>query len=146
MMYWLMGSWEVTFLQEANVAHQTTTEFNDTGVVGLQFANGAMGSFSYTTASFQKNMESTLTILGEKGSIKLMGPYMDQLVFAHWEGNDAPAVCEVNPLVYPTQNVQDNHRLFYLEIANSLRQGQPFNIALEDGVSILSLVKKMTRS
>jgi hypothetical protein len=70
---------------------------------------------------------------------------MDQLVFAHWEGNDAPPVCEVNPLVHPTHNIQDNHRLFYLEIGNSLRQGQPFNIALEDGVSILALVKKMMK-
>jgi UDP-N-acetyl-2-amino-2-deoxyglucuronate dehydrogenase len=145
MMFWLMGSWEVTFIQEANVAHQTTTEFNDTGVVGLQFANGAMGSFSYTTASFQKNVESTLTILGEKGSIKLMGPYMDQLVFAHWEGNDAPPVCEVNPLVHPTQNVQDNHRLFYQHVAYSLQQNLSPTIELKDGVEIIKLANKMLK-
>lgn len=143
-LYWLFGSWEVTFKTEKNVAHQFTTEFNDTGIVGMEFNNGAMGTFSYTTATFQKNVESTLTILGEKGSVKLMGPYMDQLVFAHWEGNDAPAVCEVNPLTHPTQNVQDNHRMFYAHVAQSLQNQTPSPISLEDGCAILSLAHKMS--
>lgn len=143
---WLFGSWEVTFKKETNVAHQTTTEFNDTGLVGLQFHRGAMGTFSYTTAAFQKNVESTLTILGEKGSVKLMGPYMDQLVFAHWDGNDAPPVCEVNPLTHPTQNVQDNHRLFYEHVAHALHHEIPSPISLEDGCTILSLAQQMTES
>jgi predicted dehydrogenase len=143
-LYWLLGSWEVTFIDELNVAHQGITEFNDTGLVGIKFANGAMGSFSYTTATYQKNVESTLTILGEKGSIKLMGPYMDQLVYAHWEGNDAPPVCEVNPLTHPTQNVQDNHRLFYQKVAFAIQNNASSNISV-DGKAILQLAHLMTK-
>lgn len=144
-LYWLMGRWEVTFIEESNIAHQGTTEFNDTGLVGIKFSNGAMGTFSYTTATYQKNVESTLTILGEKGSIKLMGPYMDQLVYAHWEGNDAPAVCEVNPLTHPTQNVQDNHRLFYQKVAQAIQNQSASEISVVDGTAILELAHLMTK-
>lgn len=144
-LYWLMGRWEVTFTEESNVAHQGITEFNDTGVVGLKFGNGAMGTFSYTTATFQKNVESTLTILGEKGSIKLMGPYMDQLVYAHWEGDDTPPVCEVNPLTHPTENVQDNHRLFYQKVALALKNHSTSEISVNDGMVILELAHLMTK-
>jgi len=144
-LYWLMGRWEVTFIEESNVAHQGITEFNDTGLVGLKFADGAIGTFSYTTAAYQKNVESTLTILGEKGSVKLMGPYMDQLVYAHWEGNDTPPVCEVNPLTHPTQNVQDNHRLFYQNVEFSIQNQTASEISVLDGMVILELAHLMTK-
>jgi predicted dehydrogenase len=73
-----------------NYAHEGIIEFEDTGVVILKFTNGAIGTINYTVNCFQKNMEGSLTIFGEKGTVKIGGQYLNELEYQNIEALHLP--------------------------------------------------------
>lgn len=96
-MYWLFGDITNTVSRFTNFNHQTSTEFIDTGVVSFDFVNGGMGSINFSTSLWDKNMESSIAILGEKGSVKVSGQYMDKVEYCHVEDYVMPELPPANP-------------------------------------------------
>jgi len=64
--------------------HNIETE--DSGIANLKFENGAMGSLVWTTCVYNKNYEGSITIIGEKGTIKIGGKYLNEIIFWDVEG------------------------------------------------------------
>jgi UDP-N-acetyl-2-amino-2-deoxyglucuronate dehydrogenase len=81
LLYWMVGDVKNVQSLLANYAHRGMIEFEDTGVVILEFANGAIGTINYTVNSHVKNMEGSLTIFGEKGTVKIGGQYLNELEY-----------------------------------------------------------------
>src|SRR5438552_5088004 len=81
LLYWFFGDVKHISAFTKNFAHHKIIEFEDSGVVMLQFYSGAIGTINYSVNSFQKNMEGSLTILGEKGSVKIGGQYLNTLEY-----------------------------------------------------------------
>lgn len=81
LLYWMFGDVKKVEAITKNLNHEKTIEFEDTGVVILEFYNGAIGTINYTVNSFDKNMEGSLTIFGEKGTIKIGGQYLNVLEY-----------------------------------------------------------------
>ncbi len=96
-MYWIFG--DITNIQAkfADFNHQQTTAFEDSGFVNFDFVNGGMGSINYSTSVWEKNLESSLTVVGSKGSIKVGGQYMDQIETCNIQGYVMPTLEETNP-------------------------------------------------
>ena len=69
-----------------NFHHQGIIEFEDTGCISLRFYNGAIGTINYTVNSFGKNMEGSLTIFGEKGTVKSGCKYLNELEYQKING------------------------------------------------------------
>jgi len=86
LLYWLIGDVKQSKSLMGNFAHQGIIEFEDTGVVILEFFNGAIGTINYTVNSYKKNMEGSLTIFGEKGTVKIGGQYLNELEYQEIEG------------------------------------------------------------
>lgn len=80
-MYWMVGDIVEARAISDNLAHQGTTEFEDTGVVALRFRNGAIGGIHHTTNAHGGNMEGSITIFGEKGTVKIGGQYLNELEY-----------------------------------------------------------------
>jgi predicted dehydrogenase len=80
-MYWIVGDVEETLAVTENFNHVETTEFADTGVVTLRFRNGAIGGLHFTTNAYGGNMEGSITIFGEKGTVKIGGQYLNELEY-----------------------------------------------------------------
>lgn len=81
LLYWMIGDVKRAYALTANFAHDGIIEFEDTGVVALEFYNGAIGTINYTVNSYQKNMEGSLTIFGENGTVKIGGQYLNELEY-----------------------------------------------------------------
>jgi predicted dehydrogenase len=79
LLYWLIGDVRKVHAFTSNYAHQGLIEFEDTGVVALEFYNGVIGTINYTVNAYQKNMEGSLTIFAEKGTVKIGGQYLNEL-------------------------------------------------------------------
>ncbi len=96
-MYWIFG--DITNIQAkfADFNHQTSTDFEDSGFVSFDFVNGGMGCVNYSTAVWDKNLESSLTVIGSKGSIKVGGQYMDQIEVCNIKDYTMPVLEETNP-------------------------------------------------
>jgi len=86
LLYWMIGDIKDTKAFVGNYAHKGIIEFEDTGVVILTFTNGAIGTINYTVNSYAKNMEGSLTIFGEKGTVKIGGQYLNELEYQNIEG------------------------------------------------------------
>ena len=107
-----------------NFHHKDIIEFEDSGAVSLRFYNGAIGTINYSVNSFKKNMEGSLTIFGEKGTIKIGGQYLNELEYQQIEGFEIKDLPPGNP---PNnygqyQGSMSNHDKVYQNVVEVLTQ------------------------
>ncbi len=81
LLYWMIGDVESVQAFRGNMGHEGIIEFEDTGAVNLKFHNGVIGTINYTVNAHGKNMEGSLTIFGEKGTVKIGGQYLNELEY-----------------------------------------------------------------
>lgn len=96
-MYWLFGDIKNIQGRFADFNHQELTDFEDSGFVNFDFVQGGMGSINYSTAVAHQNLESSITIIAEKGSVKIGGQYMDKVEICDIEGYEMPELAPTNP-------------------------------------------------
>ncbi len=96
-MYWLFGDIENIQARFNNFNHQNMIDFEDSGFVSFDFVNGGMGSLNYSTSVWDKNLESSMTIVAEKGSVKIGGQYMDRVEYCHVKDYEMPELAPTNP-------------------------------------------------
>ena len=96
-LYWLFGDIENIQGKFADFTHKESTEFEDSGFVNFDFVNGGMGSLNYSTAVANQNLESSMTIIGSKGSVKIGGQYMNEVEVCNIEGYEMPELAASNP-------------------------------------------------
>lgn len=81
LLYWLIGDVKSVRSFTRNFTHQNIIDFEDTGVVAMEFYNGAIGTINYTVSSHQQNMEGSITVFGDKGTVKIGGQYLNKLEY-----------------------------------------------------------------
>lgn len=96
-MYWLFGDIDNIQGKFADFTHKDSTDFEDSGFVSFDFINGGMGSLNYSTAVAGQNLESSMTIIGSKGSVKVGGQYMNEVEVCNIEGYEMPELAPTNP-------------------------------------------------
>jgi len=96
-MYWLFG--DITNIQGKfnDFNHQQLTDFEDSGFVSFDFVNGGMGALNYSTAVWNQNLESSMTIIAENGSVKIGGQYMDKVEVCNVKDYEMPELAPTNP-------------------------------------------------
>jgi UDP-N-acetyl-2-amino-2-deoxyglucuronate dehydrogenase len=85
MVQWMGGAVESVQSFAATLGRRVETE--DTVVVNLRFRNGALGSINVTNLAYPKNLEGSLTILGERGTVRVGGVALNTI--EHWQFADA---------------------------------------------------------
>lgn len=96
-MYWLFGDIDNIQGKFADFTHKDLTDFEDSGFVSFDFVNGGMGCINYSTAVQDKNLESSITIIGSKGSVKIGGQYMNEVEVCNIPGYEMPELAPTNP-------------------------------------------------
>jgi predicted dehydrogenase len=76
---WYFGNVKKVHSFLHNEAHKNIIEFEDAGVVILELNNNIIGTLNYTVNSFHENMEGSLTVFGEKGTVKIGGQYLNTI-------------------------------------------------------------------
>lgn len=85
-LYYLNGPIDSAQGMISNYLHRHNTTFEDTGSFTLRASNGAIVTFAFTTGAFRKNMEGSITVFGEKGTIKIGGQYLNTIEYQQVEG------------------------------------------------------------
>jgi predicted dehydrogenase len=91
MLSWFMGN--VESVRGLAATRLVDIECEDTGVAVMQFNSGALGVLEATTATRPKDLEGSLSILGEKGSVVVGGFFMNELVT--WSFTDKRPIDDV---------------------------------------------------
>jgi len=96
-MYWLFGNISNISGSFADFSHKKLTDFEDSGIVTFNFIKGGMGCLSYSTSVWDSNLESSITIIGSKGTVKVSGQYMNEVTFCHIKDYVMPELSPSNP-------------------------------------------------
>jgi UDP-N-acetyl-2-amino-2-deoxyglucuronate dehydrogenase len=116
---WLIGP--VESLQAYTATLQRNIEVEDTGVMNVRWRNGALGSVNVTMLTYPKNFEGSITILGEKGTVRIGGVALNEIL--HWDFEEKTQEDEaVTDASYKTSSVYGfGHALYYENVIQSLR-------------------------
>lgn len=95
--YWLFGDIDNIKSKFFNFNHSNLTEFEDSGFITFDFIKGGNGILNYSTSVWDKNLESSMTIIAEKGTVKIGGQYMDKVEYCHIDGYTLPVLPPTNP-------------------------------------------------
>lgn len=116
---WIAGPVESVMAYTGTLARNIEVE--DTGVACLKWRNGAMGSMNVTMLTYPRNLEGSITILGEKGSARIGGVAVNEI--QHWQFDKAhPSDELVSAASYETTSVYGfGHPLYYDNVIKSLR-------------------------
>ena len=145
LLYWLVGDVKEVEAYFQNYVHQGIIDFEDTGVVILRFYNGALGTINYTVNSYGKNMEGSLTIFGDKGTVKIGGQYLNELEYQNIEDlkiEGLPAGNSANN--YGNyQGSMSNHDLVYENLVNVLTKGGEISTSAFEGLKTVEIIDKI---
>jgi len=96
-MYWLFGDIDNIQIKFNDFNHAKLTDFEDSGIVSFDFINGGMGCLNYSTSVWNQNLESSMTIIAENGSVKIGGQYMNEVEYCHIKDYTLPDLDPTNP-------------------------------------------------
>lgn len=116
---WLIGP--VESLQAYTATLARNIEVEDTGVVSIKWRSGALGSMNVTMLTYPKNLEGSITIIGEKGTVRIGGLAVNEI--QHWEFAEPDSDDEkVKDASYQTTSVYGfGHPLYYKNVIDVLR-------------------------
>src|SRR5690606_15333353 len=120
------------------------TDFEDSGMVNFNFVNGGMGNLNYSTSVWDKNMESSLLIIAENGSVKIGGQYMNEVEFCHIKDYEMPKLKPSNP---PNNygiylGSASNHNLFYQNVIRTLRSEDTVITNALEGLKVVEMIER----
>ena len=144
MLRWLMGDVESVICKKATYAHDIETE--DTAVAIFKFKNGAMATFEGTTCTFPRDLEGSISVLGEKGSAKVGGFAMNKMDV--WQFTDMKEEdSEITHAITNPPNVYGfGHIPFMFDVVKSLQANKAPKIDGEEGIKTLKVIIAMLKS
>ncbi len=145
LLYYLIGDVKKVYAFADNFNHKEEVEFEDTGVVALKFYNGALGTVNFTINSFAKNMEGSLTIFAEKGTVKIGGQYLNELEYQSLDGFKIEGLPEGNP---PNNygkymGSMSNHDKVYENVVDVLTKGGVIATNGFEGLKTVEIIDKI---
>jgi UDP-N-acetyl-2-amino-2-deoxyglucuronate dehydrogenase len=116
---WMIGPVESVQAYTATLAREIEVE--DTGVLALRWRSGALGTMSVTTLVYPQNLEGSITVIGEKGTVRIGGLAVNEI--QHWVFADKrPEDERIKEASYQTTSVYGfGHPLYYENVIATLR-------------------------
>lgn len=148
LLYWMIGDVKNAKAFTGNFDHKGIIDFEDTGAVILEFYNGAIGTINYTVNSYGKNMEGSLTIFGEKGTVKIGGQYLNEMEYQNIkdfkienlpEGNKANSYGNY-------QGSMSNHDHVYMNLIDVLSNNAMISTSAFEGLKTVEFIDKIYSS
>lgn len=145
LMYWLFGDIKDVKALFADFNHSQTTAFEDSGIVQFNFINGGMGSINYSTAVWDKNLESSMTIIGSKGSIKVGGQYMNEVDYCHIKDYTMPKLAETNPAndYGDYKGSANNHGFIFQNVVDTLKGRTHATTNALEGLKVVDIIERI---
>ncbi|MGV8093813.1 MAG: Gfo/Idh/MocA family protein [Mangrovibacterium sp.] len=144
-MYWLFGDIKNIQARFCDFNHQQMTDFEDSGIVSFDFINGGMGSINYSTAVWDKNMESSITIVAENGSVKIGGQYMNNVEYCHIKDYEMPELPPTNPGndYGAYKGSAQNHNFVIDNVVEVLKNNGTITTNALEGLKVVDMIERI---
>jgi UDP-N-acetyl-2-amino-2-deoxyglucuronate dehydrogenase len=148
LLHWMVGDIVSVHGFRSNYAHEGVIDFEDTGVACLRFSNGAIGTISYTVNAHAKNMEGSLTVFGERGTVKVGGQYLNELEYQSIDNYQIADLPPGNPAnsYGAYQGSMSNHDKVYANLIDVLTRGGTISTSGFEGLKTVEMIEKIMSS
>jgi len=124
-------------------------EVEDCGQASLMFESGIMGSISWTTNVYNKNYEGSITIIGEYGTVKIGGPYLNKIEF--WDVQSYPLPDNISFVDTPNtygmyEGSSSNHHRVIEEVVNNINGKESNIVEGPEGELSIAAIEKIYSS
>jgi len=135
---WLIGPIESVQTYTATLARDIQVE--DTAAMNIRWRSGALGSMNVTMLTYPKNLEGSITIIGEKGTVKVGGVAVNEV--QHWEFEEPDEDDQkIEAASYETTSVYGfGHPLYYNNVIQTLRGNEEPETDGREGLSSLEVL------
>ena len=144
-MYWLFG--DITNIKSkfANFNHKNLTEFEDSGIITFDLLSGGIGSFNFSTSVWNENLESSLTIIAENGSVKVGGQYMNHVEKCIVKDYVQPILPETNGAndYGSFKGSAQNHHDLYKNIVEVLHLGKKMQVTAQESIRVIKIIENI---
>lgn len=144
-LYWLFGDITNINARFADHNHSELTDFEDSGFVSFDFVNGGMGSLNYSTSVWNQNLESSMTIIAENGSVKIGGQYMDKVEYCHVKDYEMPTLAPTNPGndYGAYKGSAQNHHYVIENVADVLKNRAAITTNALEGLKVVDIIERI---
>jgi UDP-N-acetyl-2-amino-2-deoxyglucuronate dehydrogenase len=148
LLYWMIGDIKEVKAITRNFAHNGIIEFEDCGVAIVEFYSGTIGAINYNVNSFSKNMEGSLTIFGEKGTVKIGGQYLNELEYQNFDNYEINNLPPGNPPNNYGQYLgsMSNHDLVYKNVIDVLTNQGVIATNGYEGLKTVEIIERIYSS
>ena len=121
-------------------------EIEDCGVAALRFENNAIGSLNWTTCAYNANYEGSITIVGEFGTVKIGGKYLN--VIEHWDVQSYPLPENEEftdtPNIYAHyQGSSSNHDKLIHDLISQIVENRKGVVEGSEGIKSIAAIEKI---
>jgi predicted dehydrogenase len=144
LLHWLLGDVDDVKGYKHTYGNRLDFEIEDTGAAILKMKSGAIGTLNYSINSYSKNLEGSLSIFGEKGSVKIGGQYLNTLEWHQVEGEPKPELLSspsANDYGF-YQGSMSNHHKVYDDLILSL-DGNGSLLQAKDAIATVDIIEKI---
>lgn len=144
-MYWLFGDIKNIQGKFHDYTHQQLTDFEDSGIINFDFVNGGVGCLNYSTAIWDKNLESSLTIITENGSVKIGGQYMNEVEYCHIKNYEMPVLAPTNPGndYGAYKGSAQNHNFVIDNVVKTLTNQSTVTTNVLEGMKVVDIIERI---
>ena len=144
-MYWLFGDIKNIEGKFNDFNHQKSTDFEDSGIINFDFIEGGMGCLNYSTSVWNSNLESSITIVGSKGSVKVGGQYMNEIEYCNIKDYKMPELAPSNPPndygLY--KGSAANHHYIFQNVVETLKGENVATTNILEGLKVVEIIEKI---
>ena len=145
LMYWIFGDIQQPKSIIRNFTHRDLKDFDDSGFAQFEFVRGGMGSINYSTSCWDTNMESSITVVGTKGSVKVGGQYMNEVEYCHVENYSLPTLPPTNPPndYGPYKGSAANHHYIFQNVVDVLTGQTEITATAFEGFKVVQMIERI---
>jgi UDP-N-acetyl-2-amino-2-deoxyglucuronate dehydrogenase len=147
-LYWLFGDINNISSRFYDFNHEVLTEFEDSGSICFDFINEGSGVLNFSTSVWDNNLESSMTIIGEFGSIKIGGQYMDKVEYCHIKNYEMPELAQTNPGndYGGYKGSAQNHNYVIDNVVDVLQGRSTITTNALEGLKVVDIIERMYAS
>lgn len=136
LLLWYFGEVKELSVMMHNVNHPQTALSEDEGAILLRFEKDIIGTLQFTTNAYRKNMEGSITIIAEKGTVKIGGAYLNEMVYQE----------TANPIISTSTDAQKSLQQVYHSMLRTLQYGEPYYADPKESVHTIALIERIYKA
>lgn len=142
-LYWIFGDIKNIQSKFSNLNHKNLIEFEDTGFVTFDFVREGIGNINYSTSVWEKNLESNIIVIAEKGTIKIGGQYLNKIEYCHVKDD---TLIDKMPTFLQHDEVNNYHIQLIQSVISILQKKTGFANQPNEDLKVIDMIERIYNS